>query len=111
MHAGKNFNQFTNECVTSAANESYMGNKSANVVCTEDKVGNLVMLPANHIGNWATLEGEIRPAGRNRYSVWTPLWFKGFVEGLAGEVRDSQVSIPISKVKPIKQRGGSKASG
>ena len=111
VHAGKNFNQFTNECVTSAANESYMGNKSANVVCTEDKVGNLVMLPANHIGNWATLEGEIRPAGRNRYSVWTPLWFKGFVEGLAGEVRDSQVSIPISKVKPIKQRGGSKASG
>ena len=111
VHAGKNFNQFTNECVKSAANESYMGNKSANVVCTEDKVGNLVMLPANHIGNWATLEGEIRPAGRNRYSVWTPLWFKGFVEGLAGEVRDSQVSIPISKVKPIKQRGGIKASG
>ncbi len=111
VHAGKNFNQFTKDSVKSAANQSYVGNKSANVVCTEDNVGNLVMLPANHIGNWATLEGEIRPAGRNRYTVWTPLWFRNFVEGLAGEVKDGQVSIPISKVKPIKQRGGIKASG
>ena len=111
VHAGKNFNQFASDCVMSAANESYLGHKSANVVCTEDKFGNLVMLPANHIGNWATLEGEIRPAGRNRYSVWTPLWFRSFIEGLAGNVSDSHVSLPISNAKPIKQRGGIKASG
>ena len=111
VHAGKNFNKFTESSIESAANESYLGNKSADVICTEDKNGNLIMLPAHHIGNWATLEGEIRPAGRNRYSVWTPIWFKSFVESLDGELSNGSVSIPINKVKAIKQRGGTKASG
>jgi hypothetical protein len=111
LHAGKNFNKFTEVCVENAANESYMGNKSAHVVCTEDKNGKLVMLPAHQISHWASLVGEIRPAGRNRYSVWTPIWFTDFVNELSGEVKDGRVSIPISKVKRIKQRGGTKASG
>ena len=111
LHAGKNFNKFTEMCVETAANESYIGKKSAHVVCTEDKSGNLVMLPAHHIGIWASLVGEIRPAGRNRYSVWTPIWFTEYVIDLSGEVKDGRVSVPISKVKRIKQRGGTKASG
>lgn len=111
VHAGKNFNKFTQSSVESAANESYTGSKSADVVCTEDKDGILVMLPAHHIGNWADLEGEIRPAGRNRYALWTPKWFISYVTDLGGSVNGNQVSLPLGKVNSINQRGGMKASG
>jgi hypothetical protein len=88
-----------------------VGIKSADVVCTEDKDGLLVMLPANHVGIWADLEGEIRPAGRNRYAVWTPKWFLNYIFELGGDVNGNQVRVPASKLKGINQRGGTKASG
>jgi hypothetical protein len=46
-----------------AVSENYIGSKKADVICTEDKFGNLVMLPSNEVGQWAELEGEIRPSG------------------------------------------------
>jgi hypothetical protein len=111
VHAGRNFNKFSKSSIEIAANESYVGTKSADVVCTEDNDGFLVMLPANQVGIWADLEGEIRPAGRNRYAVWTPKWFLNYIYELGGDVNGNQVRVPASKLKGINQRGGTKASG
>ena len=37
------------------------------------------MMPVNQVQLWAELEGEIRPAGRNRYKVWTPAALNRFM--------------------------------
>jgi hypothetical protein len=110
-HAGKNFNAFAPENIESAVNESYSGNKSAQVVCTEDKSGKLTMLPADQIGFWSSLQGEIRPAGKNRYEIWTRDWFIGHLESLGGKINDGIVLIDSNKLKRIKQRGGVNPSG
>ena len=68
---GHNINEFSDESVNLAVTNNYR-KKYADVLCTEDCYGNLVMMPVNQISIWANLEGEIRPAGRNHYKVWTP---------------------------------------
>jgi hypothetical protein len=110
-HAGKNFNSFSAESIESAVNESYSGSKSAQVVCTEDKSGKLTMLPADQIGFWSTLQGEIRPAGKNRYEIWTRNWFIGHLEQLGGKIDDGIARVDSNKLKRIKQRGGVNPSG
>ena len=71
-HLGNNIGNFLPENIESAVTDNYAGVKYADVICTEDSSGFLVMLPANHSSHWASLEGEMRPTGRNSCKVWTP---------------------------------------
>jgi hypothetical protein len=71
-HIGNNISEFSSSSIEKAVTENFSGEKFADVICTEDEKGMLVMLPANHVAMWSKLEGEIRPSGRNSYKVWTP---------------------------------------
>ena len=75
---GNNEHNFSKESVNIAVSNNYT-KKYADVICTEDKESFLVMLPANQVQLWANIEGEIRPAGRNHYNVWTPNALKKFL--------------------------------
>lgn len=102
---GSNENNFSIESVNIAVTDNYT-KKYADVVCTEDEDGYLVMLPVNQLSLWAEIEGEIRPAGRNYYKVWTPLALKRFIEEKGGIVNGSRVSINKSSLLLRKERGG-----
>ena len=69
---GSNVHDFDPRSVNAAVTKNYQAKKFADVLCTEDKDTRLVMLPINQAQLWAKTEGEIRPAGRNHYAVWTP---------------------------------------
>lgn len=108
---GNNENDFSVESVNIAVTNNYV-KKYADVVCTEDRDGYLVMLPANHLSLWAEIVGEIRPAGRNHYKVWTLNYLKKFIEENGGKIESSVVTMPMSKLKLRKERGGNgKISG
>jgi hypothetical protein len=77
---GHNEHDFTAESIRIAVTENYSAKKFADVICTEDKNNYLTMMPANQVNLWATLEGEIRTAGRNHYSVWTPIALERFIK-------------------------------
>jgi len=102
---GNNIHEFTPESVNIAISDNYI-KKFADVCCTEDKDGYLVMLPLNQISQWANIEGEIRPAGRNHYSVWTPNALKGFIEKKGGTVENGIVSIDKNELTERRARGG-----
>jgi len=102
---GSNINNFSNESINIAVSNNYT-KKYADVVCTEDKDGFLVMLPINQISLWAKIEGEIRPAGRNHYDVWTPNALRKFIENKSGTINSSIVSINKSQLGVRKERGG-----
>ncbi len=70
-HLGSNVSHFSPLNIDKAVSENYSGEKFADFICTEDKSGFLVMLRSKDISRWATLEGEIRPSGRNHAEVWT----------------------------------------
>ena len=116
---GSNINDFTYESINHAITENYSSsNKFAHVCCTEDKNGMLVMMPINQIHLWAKVQGEIRPAGRNSYDVWTPYTLKGFIEDLGGKITFDKkinkeiVTVPKDKLGVRRQRGGNrKVSG
>ena len=80
--------------------------KFADVICSEDINGCLVMLPVNQISLWADIVGEIRPAGRNHYNVWTPNALKNFIKEKEGKISNSIVTIKKSNLGIRKQRGG-----
>jgi hypothetical protein len=109
-HIGNNIHDFSPESLEKAVNENYSGNKLAHVICTEDDFGNLVMLPANDVTKWATLEGEIRPSGRNHYKVWTPEQLKKSIQDIGGEIKRNVVTVPADSMKSAKERGGEKLS-
>lgn len=69
---GHNIHTFSPASIQAAIVDNYAHKKFADVICTEDKHGTLVMLPANQLPLWAELTGEIRTAGRNSRAVWTP---------------------------------------
>lgn len=102
---GSNENKFSAESVNIAVTKNYT-KKYADVVCTEDKNGYLVMMPVNQVSIWAKTEGEIRPAGRNHYKVWTPLALQKFISDLGGTVCSDRVTILKSKLTVRKERGG-----
>lgn len=108
---GNNVHNFTKESIDIAISHNYT-KKYADVICTEDKNGYLVMLPANQISLWADIEGEIRPAGRNHYKVWTPVALKNFLKEMGAIFDNDKVTIPIDNLTARKERGGNgKISG
>ncbi len=108
---GSNENNFSVESVNIAVTNNYT-KKYADVVCTEDSDGYLVMMPANQISMWGEIVGEIRPAGRNSYYVWTPNALKRFIEEKGGVIKDGIVSINRNNLSLRKERGRkSKVSG
>ena len=64
------------------------------------------MMPVNQISIWANLEGEIRPAGRNHYKVWTPKALKRFLENMGASIEENTVCIKKEKLQPRRERGG-----
>lgn len=103
---GSNVHDFSAESVNEAIVENYCAKKFADVVCTEDVREILVMIPVNQVSLWAKTEGEIRPAGRNHYAVWTPLALRQMLQGKGATVVDGRVSIPLSSLVVAQPRGG-----
>lgn len=104
-HMGENIHNFSLESINIAVSENYT-KKYADVICTEDSNGNLVMIPVNQVSIWAKLEGEIRATGRNFYKVWTPNTLKKFLNSYGAEINGNNVKMLKSKMIPRKQRGG-----
>lgn len=102
---GHNINNFSKESINIAVSNNYT-KKYADVICTEDTNGYLVMMPANQINIWAELEGEIRPSGRNHYKVWTPQALYRFILQYDPTIVDSTISIEKHKLDIRKERGG-----
>jgi hypothetical protein len=107
---GNNIADFSPESIEKAVTENYSGKKFAHVICTEDENGKLVMLPSNHVAVWAELEGEIRPSGRNSYSVWTPSRLLEMLVDMGAEISNQRVKLSVSKLKTANARGGKNVS-
>lgn len=109
--SGSNINNFSKESVNIAISNNYV-KKYADVICTEDEDGFLVMFPVNQISKWANIVGEIRPAGRNHYSVWTPNALKQILLKKGAIIDRNNVCINISELSLRLERGGNdKVSG
>ncbi|MCL2196906.1 MAG: hypothetical protein FWB77_04760 [Treponema sp.] len=108
---GHNENNFSPESIRIAVTENYTSKKFADVICTEDKSNYLTMLPANQVDRWAVLQGEIRTAGRNPYSVWTPKALLRFIKQYGGNVSGEYVYFNPDKLEERKPRGGSGSTG
>ncbi|MBQ9678475.1 MAG: hypothetical protein IJV44_10110 [Prevotella sp.] len=102
---GHNINDFSEESIKIAVSNNY-AKKYADVICTEDIDGNFVMIPVNQVQLWAKLEGEIRPAGRNRYKVWTPNALRRLMSQYDPTINGSTVRLEKSKLEIRKERGG-----
>jgi len=102
---GHNINHFSKESILFAVSNNYV-NKLLNVICTEDKNGYLVMMPANQIQLWADIEGEIRPSGRNHYNVWTPIALKQFLIDMGAKFSGDIVTVEKNKLAVRRERGG-----
>jgi len=103
---GSNVNDFDPLNVQVAVTENYASKKYADVICVEDIHHYLTMIPANQAVHWADVRGEIRPAGRNKYRVWTPKKLMAFIKEMGGQINGSEVSIAVDKLNTAKQRGG-----
>lgn len=103
---GSNVKDFSLENVAKAINENYMAQKFADVICVEDNQGFLAMIPAHDLTRWSTIEGEIRPAGRNKYAVFTPQALESFISAEGGKISEGQVTFPFAKMKSAAKRGG-----
>lgn len=102
---GHNINNFSEENVNIAVSNNY-SKKYADVICTEDSHGYLVMLPANQVQLWAKTVGEIRPAGRNHYKVWTPAALTRFLLQYDPVIDAATVRIEKRRLEVRKERGG-----
>lgn len=111
LAAGKNVHGFSAESVSVVVEENYIKNKHADVICTEDKDGCLVMLPVSHISDWIDVKGEIRPAGRNPLQVWTPKALRRLLAKKGARIQDGEVTIPKDALDSRKPRGGGSISG
>lgn len=102
---GHNVNCFSKESIMCAVSNNYT-NKLLDVICTEDVDGYLTMMPANQVHLWADIEGEIRPAGRNHYKVWTPMALKNFLLDKKAIITGDIVTIEKTQLEVRKARGG-----
>jgi hypothetical protein len=109
-HLGSNLSDFSAESIENAVTENYSGAKFAAFICTEDSSGYLVLIPSQDVANWAKLEGELRPTGRNSYPVWTPNKLLSILNEKKGSVQGDTVSMPLSSFKQSKARGGENIS-
>ncbi len=107
---GTNIADFSPASIQKAVTQNYSGEKFAHVICTEDKNGKLVLLPSNHVSNWAKLEGEIRPSGRNPYDVWTPKRLLRMLIEMGAVVERDLVKISLSQLKTANARGSKRIS-
>ena len=107
---GHNISEFSENSIENAVTDNYSGKKFADVICTEDENGMLVMLPSNHVAMWSKLEGEIRPSGRNSYKVWTPLRLMEFLVNLDAVIENEIVRMPLANLKKANARGGQNLS-
>lgn len=103
---GHNVNEFSYESVNVAVTSNYNTKKFADVVCTESEEAHLVMIPINHVETWARIEGEIRPAGRNHYAVWTPCALRRFLRNAGATEDGGIVTMPAERLKAVSPRGG-----
>lgn len=103
---GHNIGDFSSKSIETAIVGNYTAKKFADVVCTEDQNGFLVMLPINQVPIWATIEGEIRPAGRNHCATWTPKALIRFLCDMGATIKGETVHISASKLTATKPRGG-----
>lgn len=103
---GRNVNDFSYDSVNTAITNNYNFKKFADVICTEDTNGYLVMIPVNQVSRWATIQGEIRPAGRNPYNVWTPDALRRFIVECGGSIDGNKARMPKSAMGIAKKRGG-----
>ena len=112
-NVGHNINKFSAESIRMAVSNNYSGSKKyADVICTEDKDGLLVMIPANHVHKWSRMEGEIRTAGRNNYKVWTPLYLRRSLMEIGAHIDDRGVAVVHeSRLSERRARGGSSVTG
>lgn len=108
---GHNISHFSMESIEKAVSENYTGSKKADVICTEDEYGFLVMIPSNEVANWAKLEGEIRPSGRNSYKVWSLEKLTKDIVAMGGKIDGKKVEIQTSLLEPRIERGGTRKSG
>lgn len=109
-HLGSNVSQFSPINIEKAVSENYAGEKFADFICTEDESGFLVMLRSKDVSRWATLEGEIRPSGRNHAKVWTPKRLLNVLKGKGALINNSKIVIAASELKPANARGSSEVS-
>lgn len=107
---GSNINDFSTQSLKRAVNDNYQGVKFADAICTEDEFGQLAMIPSDQIDTWARLEGEIRPAGRNPYKIWTPIQLIDKLQELGGEIVNGSVRISLDVLTTAKPRGGTGTS-
>lgn len=106
---GNNVHNFSQKSIDLAVSTNYASiKKHAEIICTEDTKGFLVMIPGNQVSIWAEIEGEIRPAGRNHYNVWTPEALKRFIEQKGGTIKDGVVTIDKSHLEERRERGGNR---
>lgn len=104
---GSNINNFSIESINVAVSNNYT-KKYADVICTEDINGYLVMLPVNQVSIWADIEGEIRPAGRNHYNVWTPIALSNFLQGYNARINGEMVTVDKTLLAERRERGGNR---
>lgn len=102
---GHNIHEFSEESINIAVSNNYV-KKYADVICTEDIHGNFVMMPVNQVQLWAKLEGEIRPAGRNHYKVWTPYALRRLILQYEPVIEGDIVKLEKRKLEVRKERGG-----
>jgi hypothetical protein len=105
-HIGSNINDFSHESIQEAISDNYTGKKFADVICTEDNSGFLTMLPSNQAYIWGSLQGEIRPSGRNSYVVWTTDRLKMEIESRGGVTVGEKIRIQLSSLTTSAPRGG-----
>jgi len=104
---GSNIHDFSKESIDIAVSSNYANKKKyADVICTEDINGTLVMLPTNQVSLWAEIEGEIRPAGRNHYNVWTPMALRRFLLQKGAQINGNWVTINKYNLEERRERGG-----
>lgn len=104
--AGSNINDFAPESIERAVRENYQGEKFADLFLTEDSDGFLTLIPSTDASKWADLKGEIRPAGRNHYKVWTPGALDQVIRERGGQYSQDLVSIPLTSLATAAPRGG-----
>ncbi len=104
--AGSNIHSFSPESVQFAVSENYSGTKFADVICTEDVNAMLTMIPSNQAAVWADVRGEIRPAGRNHYQVYTPNGLAETIRGMGGAVHAGLVTVRADALTTSGPRGG-----
>ena len=105
---GRNVNNFSEESINIAVSNNY-DKKYADFICTEDKHGILVLLPTKQVSLWAsTIQGEIRPAGKNHCKAWTPIALQKFINQYNPIINDNMITIDKRQLAERRERGGNK---